>query len=75
MQVFSYEYCEISKDTFFTEYLQTTASGKWKYIPRAGGWVEFYYVFIYLSLILFGIYKRLVNLLTKNYWNLHYCIS
>ena len=25
-QVFSYEFCEISKNTFFTEHLQTTAS-------------------------------------------------
>ena len=26
-QVFSYEYCEISKNTFFTEHLWTTAFG------------------------------------------------
>ena len=26
-QVFSCEFCEISKNNFFTEYLQTTASG------------------------------------------------
>ena len=25
-QVFSYEFCEISKNTFFTEHLRTTAS-------------------------------------------------
>ena len=29
-QVFSYEFCEISKNTFFTEHLRTTASEKSK---------------------------------------------
>ena len=26
-QIFSWEFCEISKNTFFTEHLRTTASG------------------------------------------------
>ena len=31
-QVFSYEFCEISKNTFSTEHLQTTASVECKYL-------------------------------------------
>ena len=34
-QVFSSEFCKISKNTFFTEYLRTTASGKTNYVNLA----------------------------------------
>ena len=32
LQVFSYEFCEIFKDTFFTEHLWLTTSEKWTYM-------------------------------------------
>ena len=34
-QVFSSEFCKISKNTFFKEYLRTTASGKTNYVNLA----------------------------------------
>ena len=30
LKVFSSEFCEISKNTFFIEHLRTTASGSWE---------------------------------------------
>ena len=57
-QVFSSDFCEISKNTFFTEYLWTTASIYWNYYCFCAGlfkwklscWfiiVSYVYVFIF----------------------------
>ena len=63
-QLFSYEICEISKNTFFTEHLQMTASGRVYKCNYRGCHVN-YYEQIINDILNVGICKCLVISIVK----------